>query len=175
MKRKLTSSPVVLLAALLTAGLLGFLIGTSGKWRLQAGPNLRLTASAQAQSQLNRPARGRECTSALLQGAYAFSAEGTITAVPQGSPFPPGHYATVGVINFDGQGNLSLSNTQSYSGLIIQPTNITGIYVIGNDCSGRVTLNTGAVFNVVAADGGREVHFIQINNSTVIRGTSKKI
>ena len=166
MKRQFTLSFVALLAA----GLLGFLFGS----RSQLSRNVELISGVQAQSQIERPARGRECTAALLQGAFAFSAEGTITAVPPGSPFSPGPYATVGVINFDGQGNLSLSNAQSYNGAIVPPTNIAGAYVIGNDCTGRVTLNTGAVFNVVAADAGREVHFIQINTGAAIRGIAKK-
>lgn len=179
MRRKLMLSPVALLAALSLVGALGFLVGSHGKLAQGVGsafdPELGLTRQVRAQSQLDHPTRGRECTSALLQGPYAFSLEGTITAVPPNSPFPPGPYSTAGIINFDGQGGLSLSNTQSYSGLIIQPTNITGNYVIGSDCAGRVALNTGAVFNVVVADGGKEVHFIQINNSTVIHGISKKI
>ncbi len=157
--------------ALFVAGLFGFLIGSHNQSPRDAG----LIAAAEAQPQIERPARGRECTAALLQGAFAFSADGEITAVPPGFPFPPGAYATVGIISFDGQREFSLSNTQSYNGVIVPPTNITGTYVLSNDCSGRITLNTGAVFNLVAADAGREIHFIQINNSTAIRGVARKI
>jgi len=156
------------LVAIPIAGLLGFWIGSRG---LPSG-NSALIPAAQAQT---APARGRECTAALLQGTFAFDLWGTNNIALPGIPASSGPYATLGLLTFDGQGGFSLVNTQSYNGVVIPPQNLAGVYILGADCTGRIALNTGAVFSMVAADGGREIHFIQINGSSVVRGIAKRI
>ncbi len=164
MKRQI----VFFLVAVSVAGLLGFLIGSRS---LPSG-YFPLLPAAQAQT---APMRGRECTAALLQGAFAFDLWGTINVVPSGIPTSPGPYATLGLLTFDGQGGFSLVNTQSYNGVIIPPQSLVGVYNLAADCTGRITLNTGAAFSMVAADGGREIHFMQINTNSIVRGVAKRI
>lgn len=151
------------LSAAVVAGFAGFLIGSRGGSPL-------VPANAQT-----APARGRECTAALLQGTFAFDLWGTTNTVPPGIPALPGPYATLGILNFDGAGAFQLVNTQSYNGVIVSPQNLVGVYNLAADCTGRIALNTGAVFSMVAADGGREIHFMQINANTVVRGVAKRI
>lgn len=153
-------------SAVLIAGLAGFLIG------VKTGNSVKGFSTVAAQSEIDRPMRQRVCADGLLQGAYAFKAEGNII---EGSASPLGPYATVGVFNFDGLGKLTLSVTQSYNGRIVGPTNVTGVYTLGDDCQGRITLNTGAIFNVVASDNGRELYLIQINNGSALSGIAKRL
>jgi hypothetical protein len=66
-------------------------------------------------------------------------------------------YATVGIVNFDGQGKLTLSVTQSIGGLIYPPTPIPGIYSLNENCGGRLTLSSGAVLTPLSATQGAKL------------------
>jgi hypothetical protein len=152
----------LLLAAIAIAGMAGFLAG-------------RLTKSALPVSQAQGiPTRGTECTTALLSGDYAFDLSGTIVSISS-STLQPGPYATVGLLSLDGRGGLNLVTTQSYNGAIVPPTRTAGAYTLAGDCTGRMTLATGAAYVMVAADGGREIRFLQINNNSVLRGVARRI
>jgi hypothetical protein len=164
MKRRV----VFFLIAVSLSGLLGFLLGVRGA----AVNHASFIPATRAQT---APARGTECTAALLQGAFAFDVWGENNNSQPGIPGSAGPYATLGLLTFNGQGGLSLVNTQSYNGFIVPPQVLAGVYFLSADCTGRITLNTGAVFSMVAAAGGRELHLMQINGGSVNRGVAKRI
>jgi len=154
--------------SILTAALIGFLAGSC--WgRAQ---NLNVLPSAKAQERLEVPSRAGVCALGLLQGAYAFSAEGRAQS---GGTFAAEPYATVGIATFDGQGKLTLSVTQSVGGTILPPFPVTGVYGLNESCGGRMTLSTGAIFDLVISNNGREIALIQINSGNVVHGHAKKL
>ncbi len=80
-------------------------------------------------------ARGKECSSATLEGTYGFYGVGTV--VPAGTPF-----RSVARFTFDGQGNWFDSSTQNDNGTIIRGTH-SGIYTVNPDCTGTLFDDAG--------------------------------
>jgi hypothetical protein len=115
------------------------------------------------------PPRGRACATAILSGTYALTLEGQTVSGSAAGP-----YAAVGVLTFDGQGGLALVGTQSYNGTIVSPSNFIGRYSLGDDCAGSALLNTGARFDLVADNGGRQINLLQTNPGGVITGIARK-
>lgn len=152
------------MTSILLAGALGFWLGTHSQ-RIRS---LKFAPIARAQDRLDVPSRAVPCAAGLLQGAYAFTVQGK-------GPSNDEDYATVGIINFDGRGGLSLSNTQSINGRIIPPTPIAGLYILNENCGGRITLTTGSIFDAVVSNNGREVYLIQVNSGNVISGFARKL
>jgi len=155
MKRELTAFSL----GLLTAGL-----AWAGFKANPARPQLLLTAQAQ-----EIPKRGRACAVGILQGTYSLKLEGDIVG---GSS--PGRYGAVGVASFDGQGGISMLTTQSYNGTVLSPQLVAGRYFMGEDCAGGVVLNTGARFDFVTDNGGRQLDMLQTNPGNVITGSARK-
>lgn len=75
------------------------------------------------------------CSNASLKGAFAYSADGFITAPPSLA----GPFAEVGTQTFDGKGGTSATATLSQNGNII-PITVTGSYAVNSDCTGTFTL-----------------------------------
>ena len=82
--------------------------------------------------------KGPGFSNATLNGAYVFHVNGRDTF----AKVAPGAYGIIGVLNADGNGNITdgeqLYSDQPYSKL----DSITGTYSIGNDGRGTITLNT---------------------------------
>lgn len=135
----------------------------------------RFPLSPAAKAQVAVPARIQACAAELLQGSYSLTLEGTIVTVSPGSSSPPGPYAALGIVNFDGRNSLSLNSTQSYNGVILSSGNVTGTYTLNSTCGGRITLSSGAVFDLIINNTGREAHLIQLNTGSVIQGTLRKL
>lgn len=150
--------------SVIVASLAGFIAGT----HKISSRSQSITATAFAQERLDVPSRATACVAGLLQGSYAFTAEGKVPSTEE-------HYTTLGIMSFDGQGKLSLSNTQSINGRIVPPTPITGIYVLNENCGGRITLTTGSLFDVVVSNNGRDVYLMQVNSGYVISGMARKL
>jgi hypothetical protein len=164
MKRKIVWWAI----SVLIAGSLGFLTGA----HRQGIRNLALLSSARAQERLQVPSRAQICALGLLQGAYAFSAEGRAAS---GGDYAAEPYAAVGIANFDGQGKLTLSVTQSVGGTIYSSLLVAGTYALNESCGGRMTLSTGAIFDIVVSNTGREIDLIQVNVGNVIHGTIRRL
>jgi hypothetical protein len=83
--------------------------------------------------------KGPGFSNATLNGAYVFHVSGRDTF----AKVPPGAYGIVGVLDADGQGNIStgeqLYSDQPYSKL----DSITGSYSVDMDGRGTITLDTG--------------------------------
>jgi hypothetical protein len=74
------------------------------------------------------------CSNATLQGTFAFTSTGFITA----PPVIAGPFAEVGTQTFDGRGGTTITATASQNGNIAQLT-LTGTYTVNSDCTGNVT------------------------------------
>jgi len=107
----------------------------------------------------------RTCALGSLEGPYGFISTGTLIAV--------GPIANVGVITFDGEGNLSQHLTNSRNG-VIMPVDVTGTYTVNPDCAGSWTISNGNTANFVIVAGGSEVLFIRTVPGTVITGILRK-
>jgi hypothetical protein len=80
-------------------------------------------------------AQDKGCTNASLQGTYAYTSTGVITAPPEIA----GPIAEVGSQYFDGNGATTATATISTSGQI-QALTITGTYTVNPDCTGTAAL-----------------------------------
>jgi hypothetical protein len=120
---------------------------------------------------INVPAYAGGCDT--LDGLYGFSRNGT-------AGFGSVSAAAVGVISFDGAGNISGHDTTSVNGNIIRRTFI-GTYTLSSDCTGSLTITflTGTPGRVspndfVMVDNGRELRLINTNPGEVIVGSARK-
>src|SRR6266852_2823652 len=96
------------------------------------------------------------CSAATLHGRYGltFSGYGTNGAVPAPiTAFIP--VAGVGLVTFDGNGNLSAAETVSNGGSVF-PVNLPGNYTVNSDCTGSLT-TANAHLNLVIVRNGREI------------------
>ena len=96
------------------------------------------------------------CSAATLNGRYGltfsgFSTTGALPA-PVSTSIP---VAGGGLVTFDGNGNLSASETVNFGGLIL-PVNVTGTYTVNPDCTGSFTTSR-AHLNLVIVRNGREI------------------
>jgi len=96
------------------------------------------------------------CSAATLNGRYGltFSGYSTTGAVPAltSASIP---VAGGGLVTFDGNGNLSASETVNLGGLIL-PVNVPGTYTVNSDCTGSFTTSR-AHLNLVIVRNGREI------------------
>jgi len=104
------------------------------------------------------------CGNGTLTGNYAFSNPGftTPTKSVTGEEDP---FATVGVLAFDGAGNVSVSYTLAFKGKISPGLTGTGTYTVNPDCTGSISFPTIVDFNTVIIGGGAEVFGIETTPS----------
>ena len=112
------------------------------------------------------------CNPTDLFGPYAFQLTGSTDI--SGTPKPT---ASLGLINFDGHGNLSGTASATFRGLLLGNP-VTGTYEAKSDCSVTWKLqdDSGAFQNfsgTLSADGTR-VQFSQTNPGGAQRGIMKK-
>ena len=96
------------------------------------------------------------CSAATLNGTYALKFSGFFTRGPVPAAinnFTP--IAGVGLVTFDGNGNLSASETVSNGGNVF-PVNLPGTYTVNSDCTGSLT-TANAHLNLVIVRNGREI------------------
>jgi hypothetical protein len=112
-----------------------------------------------------------ECTN--LEGSYGFSRNGTAGSGTISA-------AAVGVLVFDGAGNVSGHDTTSVNGNIIRRT-FSGTYTVNPDCTGSITITfiTGTPGRVSASDfvivdGGKGLLLINTNPGEVIVGSARR-
>src|SRR5580704_13484535 len=105
------------------------LIGSDAMWVYNGNGNLQSFTSA--------------CQTGMLSGAYAFLGGGSALS----STGPGAGVSTVGLLQFDGQGNVTGNWTQVASttnGTTSSSVSITGNYSITSACSGSITLTDTA-------------------------------
>ena len=84
--------------------------------------------------------------------------------------------ASVGTITFDGAGNVSGYDTNSFGGTVTQNT-FTGSYTVNAGCTGTLTVSFGFFSinnNLVIVDNGKEINVIETNPGAVATGVFKR-
>ena len=76
------------------------------------------------------------CSVSTLNGVYTWNATGFADATPPVS----GVANSIGLLQFDGQGNLTADITSASSGAPNSTVNLTGTYTISSNCTGSATL-----------------------------------
>ena len=107
------------------------------------------------------------CRAATLNGRYGltFSGYSTNGAVPA----PINAFIPVvggGLVTFDGNGNLSASETVSLGGKILS-VNLPGSYTVNSDCTGSFT-TANAHLNLVIVRNGREILAVNTDQGHVV-------
>lgn len=77
---------------------------------------------------------------------------------------------------FDGAGNFSGSDTNSFGGAV-STYPVSGTYTVERDCTGTLNVNLPGFTitnNIVIVDEGKEILVIQTNPGTVVTGTMKR-
>jgi hypothetical protein len=151
------------------AGILFTLVSGLLVWQAMRFNAPPLLVSAKAQDTYQLPTRGLACAIGNLQGGYAFALEGVIVGSSSKE-----NYASVGVLTLDGQGGAALRLTQSYEGRITGPSALGGRYTLGDDCAGQLLFASGARFDFVSDNAGRELRLLQTNPTNVVYGTARK-
>jgi hypothetical protein len=121
------------------------------------------------------PAYGKgRCSDATLNGSYGVSASGTVIGV--------GPVALVGVLDYDGKGNLTGTIFQKVNGNNVEVT-LTGTYAVDSSClvSDTIVTSTGqtATHESVIVNGGKEFYILNTTppsatSGNVILGVAKK-
>jgi hypothetical protein len=107
------------------------------------------------------------CSLDTLEGGYGVTFNGLFTrgAVPAAiNNFTP--VAGVGLVTFDGDGNLSDLGSTSVGGQIV-PVNVTGTYTVNSDCTGTFT-TPNAHLNLVIVRNGREIRALNTGLGNVV-------
>lgn len=110
----------------------------------------------------------RGCTNASLDGPYGFYRTGTT----------PGPLAALGLVTFDGAGNvLGGAQTISRGGVFTRVIIAPHPYRVSADCTGRlITAATGQEFaRVVAVDKGNEIFSISLTAGNAVIGVFRKV
>lgn len=167
MKRSITS----ITCLVLFAGL--FVYASSARNHFSLAP----AAHAQSSEQDNPfdRAHGRECTLGALKGSYGFQGAGFFNPDSLPPSLPTGPASGVGVVTFDGAGNISATLTQSFNGTIIPRVTLPGSYTVNADCTGSGRFVTGVQFDFVSAAGGSELYFVFTNPGSVVTGAAKRL
>ena len=111
----------------------------------------------------------RQCSNATLQGAFGYTATGTL--VPPITPPVAGPFGEVGRQTFDGKGNTAGSATLNANGSSAAIT-VTGTYTVNPDCTGTMTLNVAPIGIVtqsylVIDNDGKQIRVISTDAGTV--------
>jgi hypothetical protein len=115
------------------------------------------------------------CSTASLQGTFAYTSTGFITAPPEIA----GPFAETGTQTFDGRGHTTAAVTLSQNGNIL-PVTVTGTYTVNPDCTGTMTLQvspiavTVDVFFVID-DSGNGFQAIETDSGLVITRVGRKL
>ncbi|MDM9384876.1 hypothetical protein QUB80_29900 [Chlorogloeopsis sp. ULAP01] len=116
------------------------------------------------------------CRNATIEGSFGIQATGTIL---EGGPMQPGLFASNGLIDFDGNGNLSTRQTLSLNGTIV-PGKAAGTYKVEQDCTltaKSIDETSGAQLSIsgVIVKRGTEIPIISTDPYTVVTGILKKV
>jgi hypothetical protein len=107
------------------------------------------------------------CRAATLNGRYGLTFNGYSTngAVPAPiSAFIP--VVGGGLVTFDGNGNLSASETVNLGGKILS-VNLPGTYTVNSDCTGSL-MTANAHLNLVIVRNGREILAVNTDQGHVV-------
>ncbi len=109
----------------------------------------------------------QQCHLNTIKGSYGYLNTGTAFGTS---------LASVGVMTFDGAGNITGNDTNSFGGSISSSA-FTGSYTVNANCAGTLTVNFGFFTinnSMVIVDNGREINLIETNAGTVATGVMKR-
>src|SRR6516165_3593023 len=121
------------------------------------------------------PAVHAQCTNANLTGNYGATFSGFLA---------PGHstkgdekpFAGAGLATFDGAGNVSVTLSVSYNGVIATNELYTASYTVNSDCTGSMkSTNGGANFTFVIVSSGAEILAVDIDAGQTWTLDAKKL
>lgn len=120
-------------------------------------------------------ANDKGCSNATLQGTFAYTSTGYITAPPSVA----GPFAEAGTQSFDGKGATTATATLSHNGNIL-PVTIIGTYTVNPDCTGTFTLQVspiGITVDVlfVIDNSGNEFRAIETDPGLVITRIGRRL
>jgi hypothetical protein len=134
------------------------------------GNSRSIVSSVQAADDDDRGSCPRHCSLRTLNGCYGFTFSGTILGL--------GPIAGIGVINYDGQGHATITQTLNVNGSGGIPDTVTATYTVNSDCTGSevITQTDGSLTHIdfVIADHGKEILTLPTDPGSVITGTAKK-
>jgi hypothetical protein len=114
----------------------------------------------------NATAVDAQCTNANLTGNYAGTLSGFVAPgkSTKGNEVP---WVVVGLVTFDGAGNVSFSYAGAINGGIFTNQTSSGTYTVNSDCTGSVSFTAGdgagTNGNVVIIGGGTEAFGVITN------------
>ena len=110
----------------------------------------------------------RACSNKTLNGSYGSYRTGTTSAGP---------LAAVGILFFDGNGNVSGSQSISKNGVFTFDAPIPpSPYEVAADCTAKFLTDTGdEVARVIIVDGGNEFYQLSETAGNAVYGVGKKI
>jgi hypothetical protein len=115
------------------------------------------------------------CSLTTLKGSFGFHGNATVMDSTGLQIF------STGLINFDGEGNLSGESTNSLNGWMNNSSTFTGIYTVNPDCtySGQQTDETGTTLHFDGAISGSGMlqgsHFVLTDPGVVGSGSNNRI
>lgn len=131
--------------------------------------------AAQPQSSSPTDRLDQLCTNKSLRGTFGFSTQGVTLQSSSVAAALQGPFASSGFATFDGQGNLTMTVTNSFNGIIQGPTPVKGSYSVNPDCSFDAKDENGVTFRAVIVNGGTELLIMQTSPGVAITGTARKL
>jgi hypothetical protein len=113
------------------------------------------------------------CTNKNLSGSYTYALSGEYFNAASDLY----HFSAVGRVVFDGLGALNGTDSISDGALITRGRQYTGNYVVNADCTGNVTMQTGAGtsnLDIVVTNNNRNLNLIQTDRYTNLAGTAQQ-
>ena len=109
----------------------------------------------------------RACSNKTLKGSYGTYRTGSTSTGP---------LAALGILFFDGNGNVSGSQNISRNGIFTFDAPISGPYEVAADCTARFLMDNGVeVARVVIVDGGKGFYEFSETAGNAVYGVGKKI
>jgi hypothetical protein len=143
-----------------SVGSLLLLLGSSASGRIAGA----LAPTLQA-------AQGNGCSVATLQGEYLWTGRADRAPDAEETNFPR---VFVGVMTFDGTGNVSATSTSSMGGVISRGVS-SGSYTLEFDCTGTMTFETsGTHWDMVLTTDGNEGQLIRTDDGTIATRSFKR-
>ncbi len=154
---------IVAAIALITAGIVGgVLVQAFG----DTGDSVQSSVAQVAQHE-----ESRRCSVRSLRGSYGISGSGTVEGF--------GTLVNVGIVTFDGRGNLTLVDTVSIDGVIFD-RRTPGTYEVDGNCTGTALLHITvpamleAHFKFVLVSGRTAFQFMQTDPGSLLSGVGQK-
>ena len=110
------------------------------------------------------------CTVQSLSGPYTYAITGEYFD-PRGNLY---HFSAAGRIVADGAGSIDGKDTTSDGGFITRGRQYTASYRVNSDCTGTMVFQPGANMDMVITNNGKNINFIQTDQSTNIAGTAQQ-